>query len=225
MLDYSLDGVNFQADSIFNGLPAGMYTLYVRDDNGCVTEFVQYVAEPAELEVDAGPNVVVQLGDSIQLEGNTNYNGPLTWTWETDEFLSCNDCTDPWVFPMNTITYQVMVLDSNGCEATDDVTVTVQIDRNVFIPNTYTPNGDGINDVWHVFGGPDVANIKVMRVYDRWGEPIFEGTDIQPNDPVFGWDGTFKGQDMNSAVFVYYVVVEFIDGYEQEYKGDVTLLR
>jgi len=225
MLDYSLDGINYQVDSIFNGLLAGMYTVYVRDDNGCVYEFVQSVAESAELVVDAGPNVMVQLGDSIQLDGVANYNGPLTWTWETNDFLSCNDCPNPWVLPLNTITYQLMALDSNGCEASDEVTITVQIDRNVFIPNIFTPNQDGINDVFHAFGGPDVASIRTMNIYDRWGEPVFEANDIQPNDPSMGWDGRFRDQKMASSVFVYYIVVEFIDGYEREYKGDFTLIR
>jgi len=225
MLEYSLDGLNYQTDSLFNGLSAGMYTVYVRDDNGCVTEFVQNVYEPAEILVDTGPDIEIVLGDSVQLDAVTNHSGPVVWTWNTGEYLSCTDCADPWVYPLETVTYGVMVVDSNGCTASDDVAIIVNKERNVFIPNTFTPNGDGVNDILHVFGDPSVSNINIFTIYDRWGESLFTVENVMPNDPTFGWDGQFKGKEMNSAVFVYYAEVSFIDGEEKVLKGSVTLLR
>ncbi len=224
-LEYSLDGIYYQTDSIFNGLSAGQYTVYIRDDNGCVTEFIENVLEPAEIVVDAGPDIEILLGDSIQLDATTNHPGPVVWTWNNGEFLSCTDCPDPWVFPMESINYEVMVLDTNGCEASDDISIIVNKNRDVFIPNAFTPNGDGVNDLLYVFGDPSVSNIRLFKIFDRWGEQVFSTENVLPNDPTFGWDGQFKGQRMNGGVFVYYVEVAFIDGETETYKGSVTLLR
>jgi gliding motility-associated-like protein len=88
----------------------------------------------------------------------------------------------------------------------------------VFIPNTFTPNGDGKNDVFRVYG-KSIKNID-MRVYDRWGKEVYQASEL---DPV--WDGTSAGRIMNTAVFVYYARIEFMNGAIWERKGDVTLLR
>ena len=117
------------------------------------------------------------------------------------------------------------MVDSNECTASDDVAIIVNKERNVFIPNAFTPNGDGVNDILHVFGDPSVSNINIFTIYDRWGEALFTVENAMPNDPTFGWDGQFKGKEMNSAVFVYYAEVSFIDGEEKVLKGSVTLLR
>ncbi|HNE51303.1 MAG TPA: gliding motility-associated C-terminal domain-containing protein, partial [Chitinophagales bacterium] len=90
----------------------------------------------------------------------------------------------------------------------------------VYVPNTFTPNGDGQNDVLKVFG-PGVASVKEVRIFNRWGQLVFE-----TNDPSnIGWDGTFKGQELNPGVFVYYMDVECINGERTIKKGDITLLR
>ena len=81
------------------------------------------------------------------------------------------------------------------------------------------------NDVFTIYAGDGVKQINVLRIFDRWGELVYEGYNFPPNDPLFGWDGIFRGEPMNPAVFAYYTIVDFIDGKQRLYKGDVTLAR
>ena len=127
--------------------------------------------------------------------------------------------------PIEDIVYSLTVVDTNGCEGFDDVLIEVDKNRNVYIPNTFTPNGDGTNDVFRVYAGVGVNRITKFQVFDRWGESVFEATDLIPNDlGPDGWDGTFKGEFMNPGVFIYLIEVEFVDGVVLLYRGDITLL-
>ena len=126
---------------------------------------------------------------------------------------------------MSTTTYTVQVTDSLGCSATDEITITVDKSRDVYIPNVFTPNGDGINDNFMIFGGIGVTQIEVLKIYNRWGELLFEASNFQPNDPFFSWDGKLKGKSLNPSVFVYFAEISFFDGVTIPYKGDVTLLK
>ncbi|HFA50174.1 MAG TPA: gliding motility-associated C-terminal domain-containing protein [Bacteroidetes bacterium] len=96
----------------------------------------------------------------------------------------------------------------------------------IYVPNAFSPNGDGINDIFQIYaGGNGIAKVNSFRIFSRWGESVFEYFDFQPNDPQFGWDGKHKGQEMNPAVFAWFAEVELIDGDVRLLKGDVTLLR
>jgi gliding motility-associated-like protein len=96
----------------------------------------------------------------------------------------------------------------------------------VYIPNIFSPNGDGENDEFTIFADQKaVVNIHYLQVYSRWGELLWERHDFPPNDVSLGWDGTFQGLPMNPAVFVYQAELEFIDGRKELFKGDVTLER
>jgi gliding motility-associated-like protein len=98
---------------------------------------------------------------------------------------------------------------------------------NYYIPNTFTPNGDGYNDIFSVFTTDAIVNIKKMQVFDRWGEQIVAIQNVLPSfgGAGGGWDGTFKGQEAASDVYVYVIVLEFADGTTETVSGDVTLLR
>ncbi|MEO1713510.1 MAG: gliding motility-associated C-terminal domain-containing protein, partial [Bacteroidota bacterium] len=113
----------------------------------------------------------------------------------------------------------------NGCSAMDATEIIVRFPQNIYVPNVFSPDFDGINDVFYPFAGNDVAQILTFRVFDRWGELLHENLNFQPNDPTYGWDGTFRGQPMNPGIFVYYLEVEFINGQTEVIKGDVLLMQ
>jgi gliding motility-associated-like protein len=94
----------------------------------------------------------------------------------------------------------------------------------IFVPNTFSPNGDGRNDRFYP-QGLGVAGIKHMRIFNRWGELVFEKTNFSSNDPSQGWDGTYKGKILSPDVFVYMIDVLCSNNQFQELKGNVTLLR
>jgi gliding motility-associated-like protein len=93
------------------------------------------------------------------------------------------------------------------------------------VPTAFSPNGDGVNDYFAIYGGIDVQKVKRFMVFDRLGEMIFDAKDFFPNDPRHGWDGKLREEIMNTSVFVYYLEVEFKDGAVEEFKGDVTLVK
>ena len=96
--------------------------------------------------------------------------------------------------------------------------------RNILIPNIFNPE-NGQDPLLYVFGGRDVEEIETFLIFDRWGTQVFEQKNFQPNDPSKGWDGKFRGDLLNPAVFVYQARVRFIDGEKILYKGDITLIR
>ena len=89
----------------------------------------------------------------------------------------------------------------------------------------FTPNGDGVNDIFYIQGGEKVEKVTTMRVFDRWGDLVFEGTGMEINDIQNGWDGTFKGKPCTSGAYVWYAEVLFKDGETKVLRGDVILLR
>lgn len=99
----------------------------------------------------------------------------------------------------------------------------------VYIPNVFTPNNDGKNDYFTVYGGVNVKRINNLKIFDRWGEMVFDKDNFPPNLEIEGWDGSIKHKDnstpFNTAVFVYSAEVEFINGEKETFKGDVTLIR
>ncbi|MFN0274910.1 MAG: gliding motility-associated C-terminal domain-containing protein [Chitinophagales bacterium] len=102
--------------------------------------------------------------------------------------------------------------------------VTVEECNPVYIPNTFTPNNDGMNDFFFPYG-PDLFAIKTFRIYDRWGELIYEANDISANDESQGWNGTCRGQQVMEGVYAYVIVMELLSGIELSENGNVTLLR
>ena len=103
--------------------------------------------------------------------------------------------------------------------------VRVRFDKQVYIPNAFSPNGDGRNDLFYLFGGPDVAIILRLRVFDRWGELVYKEQNLPPNQPAGAWDGTFRGQRLNPGMFIYIAEVEFINRQVEVFKGEVNLVR
>jgi len=172
------------------------------------------------LPLDLGPNQTIELGDSIQLmpQGEIAVD---TFFWRPDGLTDF----EPFVSPAATTTYRLTAADSSGCSASDRITIIVERRREVYAPNVFSPNGDGTNDGFTLFVGDDVAAVTNFRIFDRWGNMVFEQPELLPNIEAEGWDGTFRGNEMDSGVFVFYAEVEFIDGQTEVVKGEVVLMR
>lgn len=214
----------FSSAPLIANLPVGVYTVMVQDANGCIYEQEVIINQPEELVVSLGDDKHITLGDSVRLVAQTSYD-VNNFIWKQDSTLSCVNCFDPIASPMSTNSYVVTVMDENGCRASDQITVFVDKERQVYIPNGFSPNNDGQNDVFMIFAGPDVRKIKSFLLFNRWGETLFELYNFQPNDPAYGWDGTHRGRAMNTGVYVYLAEIEFIDGEVILYKGDVLLRK
>lgn len=223
---YSLNDGMYQQNPYFGGLGTGAFEINIQDANGCEFYQIMVIEEPpASIEVSLGETQQITWGDSIQLNptvDNPNLIDEIIWS--PAEGLSCYDCLTPMATPDNSVTYTVTVITENGCDDSAEITLYVDKERNLYIPNVFTPDGDGINDVFTVYPGQGVEQVQLMQVYDRWGNHVFERTDFDPLDIELGWNGYFRSQKMNPGVYVYYIEVLYEDGVIIPYKGDVTIL-
>jgi gliding motility-associated-like protein len=145
--------------------------------------------------------------------------------WMTQDTVDCDNCLSWTTIPLQSNNYAVAVVDTNGCSGTDMIQVFVNKERQVFIPNAFSPNLDGANDLFMIFAGDDVEEIESLNIYDRWGENVFSEANFQPNDPKSGWDGFFRGVPLNNCVLVYSAVIRFKDGEKEVFKGDISIVR
>jgi gliding motility-associated-like protein len=173
------------------------------------------------------PGQSILAGNTIQLipTMSTPQNVSYLWT-PADSTISCFDCPHPFVTPsVSPTTYVLHVSTIEGCHAEDSVTIHLFCQSSqIFIPNTFTPNGDGVNDWFHV-SGKGLGLVKRMSIYNRWGQIVYEAHDINANNPGEGWNGTFNGAILEPDVFVYIIDVLCETGEPYSFKGDVTLMR
>lgn len=230
---YSFEGGAFGSMPQLTNINAGTYSITIRDSRGCLFETSITVTEPPLLEVDLGSNIIVELGEGVTLEAEVSGRDPMDivdWIWNPQVDPTCPNCPDQVFVPTEETFVEVTVVDSNGCVANASITVFITVTRQVYIPNAFSPNGDGINDFLGVYAGPfRIREIKEFRIFDRWGEQVFHRENIpDPEnmlDETNAWDGTFDGEPMDPGVFIYYILIEFADGVEEAFQGDFTLLR
>lgn len=112
-----------------------------------------------------------------------------------------------------------------GCRARDKISIYVLCDNtNVFVPNTFSPNGDGVNDVFYPRGN-GVFAVKSLHIFNRWGEAVFQNANFNANNASAGWDGTYKGKKLSPDVFVYALEVVCSNNQSMVFKGNVALIK
>lgn len=174
--------------------------------------------------VFAGGDASIRSGGSMQLKPVTSQD-VNAYQWTPPIGLNCTGCPNPVASPKVTTTYKLTASNPGGCRSSDEVKIVVlcQAD-NIFMPNTFSPNGDGINELLYPRGS-GVRSIRALRIYNRWGELVFQRQDVSPNDPSAGWDGTFKGRLLPPDVYVYFLDVICDNQGMVTRKGDVALIR
>ena len=229
-LEYSLDGEFFETIGsvpfVIPQLAAGVYTVFVQDENACLAEATVVVNPANELLLEIRPaSETINLGDSILLEGMVNFTA-ADIQWNPTETLSDPESLVTFAKPMVSTTYTLLVTDEAGCTAQNFVNILVNKETPIFIPNVFSPNGDGANDLLFINARINsIQEIRSFNIYDRWGEIVFTAEHFMPNDPAYGWDGKLDGRTLNPAVFVYAAEVEFVDGRVEVLTGDVVLVR
>jgi len=229
----SLNGSPFSSTTTYGGLAAGTYEVAVQEQSsGCTASQSIQLDEPPELLVsntilegeDGLYHLEIIFGDSILIPGFILDPNVTEFWWEDpDSTLSCTLCLNPVARPVRTTVYVLHVVDENGCIT--QIGVKIEVIKEVYFPNIFTPNGDGINDGFTGFGRPSSGSIEELWIFSRWGEFIYRGNGLPFNVESLGWDGTFKGEPMNPGVFAFIARVVFVDGEVVIFKGDVTLVR
>ena len=224
--EFSLDGTNFQSSASLSGIPAGDYSVQVMDSQGCIASADAFVDEPIALVVDAGEDQTIELGYSVDIRAVVSAF-PVTFQWTPTDSLSCIDCPNPVAAPSNSTTYLLTVIDDDNCTALDSITITVTKNRPIYIPNAFSPNDDGVNDYFTIYGGPATQSIINFQVYDRWGAQIFADTNLPmgQDDESAGWDGKINGEVVKPGVYTFFAEVSYIDNVTILYEGDITVVR
>ncbi|MEZ5056176.1 MAG: gliding motility-associated C-terminal domain-containing protein [Saprospiraceae bacterium] len=205
-------------------LNAGGYLLEITDANDCNFRLPVSISPAQQPQVSAGRDTLVKAGTPFALIGRTNIN-PASVLWEPPLYLECDTCLITNSTPGAEITYTITVFDAAGCSGSDDITIRIFSEKNVYVPSGFSPNGDGINDGFTLYSDQEAVRMKTFMVFDRWGNVVYEGNNVELNMPELGWDGTYKGKAMDPAVFVYFAEIEFADGSTEVFKGDVALVR
>ncbi len=226
---YSINsGASFQSDPIFENLDPGPYILQIQDSDDCILEASIEISDAQSPAIFLEELVALQLGDSYEIIPTFNILeseiAEILWTPAIG--LDCSDCLTPIATPTQNTEYTVQIMDNQGCFGTATIQIFVQKGLGVYIPNVFSPNGDGNNDVFTILAKPNVvAQVYALQIFDRWGAHIYSAENFSPNDAKFGWDGEHKGEALGAGVYVYFAEIEFVDGRREILKGDVLLLR
>lgn len=229
-------GNTIQATDTFRNLTVGVYTLIVKDVNGCEGATSLNVAAPGYFTVDltATPAYILA-GEAVQLHADAQSDTTVTgYVWnllDSLNFQGCadtNNCNDPIAYPRNTRTYTVTAVNARGCQVSASVLVTVSDHPSVFMPTAFTPNGDGLNDKFEF----DILGAKSadVGIWNRWGEKVFNNPNQLNgiNNALNGsntWDGSFRGKAVQYDTYIYQVNVTYFDGHKEMMAGTVTVMK
>ncbi|MEP7195226.1 MAG: gliding motility-associated C-terminal domain-containing protein [Saprospiraceae bacterium] len=223
--EYSIDnGLSYFNQSIFTGLSSGNYNLKIRDRNGCEFSGTVVIKDEQGIDISLPTNIELSLNEQINLNLIINNSNNPTILWSPSDQLSCNNCTNPVLTGTKDQVISVVVTDANGCTDIASISVHVKSDIQVFVPNTFSPNGDNINDYFFPKSNTQSVLISNMSIYSRWGELIFSKDDLEANSERDGWNGMFSGKNLNPGVYVYKITYTANNKVEIIY-GDVTLFR
>ena len=223
---YSIDGGTYYAtNGEFLNLSPGEYQVKVTDQYGCFWEEEVTISAPEEIWVEAGNDTEINLADQITFQPTTNIVAIDSVLWTPPEGLDCPTCLSTTARPLQSTTYQLQVWDENGCLAQSMITVLVRPGYEVYVPNAFSPNNDGFNDLFTVFAGDNVAEVRRLAVFERWGGQVFLAEHFQPNALPFGWDGNWRGNPAPEGIYIWMAEVEFLDGRVKLFEGNVNLIR
>ena len=222
---YSIDGGNFFTSAAeFPNLSPDVYEVKVQDKNGCYWEETVEIIAPDEIWVDAGDDWDIRLGESLELNAFPNFV-PDSILWSPPVDLECPTCLETTASPRKTTTYTILLFNENGCSAESKVSVLVRPQYEVYVPNAFSPNGDGINDSFMLQSDDNVKQVRRMAIFERWGGLVFSAENFQPNDINVGWDGKWRNEPAPQGMYVWVAEVEFLDGKVRVFEGSVGLFR
>ncbi len=220
---YGIDQSPESSDTgYFQNLSAGLHIITAINTKGCVDSLPVFIPQPLPIEVIITPDsITLPLGGSQQvLVTCLNASNP-TYNWTPSNGMSCVDCPNPVVSAYAPGDYLITVSTVNGgatCYGTATLNVQIQRHTHSYTPNAFTPNGDGNNDVFLIYG-EEIRNIS-LKIFNRWGEKVFETT-----NSLAGWDGTYKGVLQSSGVYIYESIITYLDNTQETKNGSITLIR
>ena len=224
---YRLDNGLRTQRTQYDGLPVGRYDVEVIGSDGCSTVQTFEIFKGIEPRVRLREDTTIRLGDSLNLEFITTFQDWDTLIWTSSGPLPEQRADGSIrVSPLESQTYRLQIRDEEGCSASDFIVLTVDGQVDVYVPSAFSPNGDNTNELFRPYAGSQVQRLLVFKVYDRWGELLYDlNADPLRDTDGFGWDGRLNGRVMNPQVFIWELEVELVDGTVLRDLGDFILMR
>lgn len=224
---FSLDNYWFSNIKSFNSKKSGTYNLYIKDTYGCKLDTIILIYDGVDVQLKLGVDKNnIYLGDSVNVKALILAdNGIENYYWNPEELFSDFDTTNQVIHPLKSMEISLKVEDVNGCSDEDALWIEVIGKPDVYIPNIFTPNGDGVNDYFYMKSGSGIKSISKLMIFDRWGEKVFEKKNLKQNVPNDGWNGKYKGKNVQAGVYVYQFILELENGLIENLSGDITILK
>jgi gliding motility-associated-like protein len=202
-----------------------VYTVVGTDAYSCYTDTSNiFVAVQPLPTIHAGEDVELLTGSTFVLETHSS-NDVVQWNWSPADYLNCPTCPSPVTTPRSHIEYVVTARTQYGCVAMDTLNIKlVCAQSRIGIPNSFTPNGNGKNDLFMI-KGKGVKQVKSMRVFNRWGQKVFERTNFNIDDPSAAWNGLHNGNPVPSGAYVYVAELLCDTGELFVKKGSIVVIR
>ena len=227
---------------LINGIPGGILFAVVNDQGSSIP--VQLPNDSNFLEKDytnnigtgyyspdtiaispADTTVMANQPFTMQIENALANTSTINWQPGSGYSLSCDHCASPIITPHSSSIVEVELINPFGCKLSGKSIIKTFTGGIVTIPNAFTPNGDGHNEIFYIMGGREIRLLEEFDIFNRWGDRIFHQGNVPANDPSFGWNGMYGGKWAEMGTYVYFVKIRFNDGSLQLYKGTVTLIR
>lgn len=205
-------------------LNPGTFALNITNASGCSFDTTITIQSPRSLSLELGPDTTLRRGAKVTFKPQLNF-APSQISWSPPEGLISAESLNAQAEPVFTTTYTLMLSDSAGCEVSDKIQVLVAGQVEAYFPNAFSPNGDEVNDYFNGYGGGDIEALEYLRIFDRWGNLVFEGTNIPVNDPTKGWDGTSRGLPSPIGLYVFSSLVRLRNGSKYQAAGELNLVR
>ncbi|MEE9438927.1 MAG: gliding motility-associated C-terminal domain-containing protein [Saprospiraceae bacterium] len=205
------------------------YVLIVSDANGCsfeksfiIDDIIDWSIsiDASEEEIKSGENTDLSLNSTLMSDEIVSI------VWSDESLIDCINCSEINVKPLETTQYKVVVIDVNGCVKTAEITIRVKTIPDITITNIFSPNDDGVNDIFSLFGNDDKFVVQLFTIYDRWGNKTWSINNIELNNSNVGWDGKKRGKLLLPGVYVYQILLQDKEtGEIKQYHGDITLVH
>jgi gliding motility-associated-like protein len=220
-------GLNTNTGNTVNANPSTttLYSVVGFDDKNCFTDTAKYLVKVFPIPtINAGDDKTINVGNSLTLTPTFSSDvNSIVWTPST--WIVGTNYPSITVKPNLNQEYKVTARNAGGCTNSDIVNVFVLCDgSNFYIPNTFSPNGDGMNDKFYP-RGTGLFTIKQLRIFDRWGNEVFARYNFKANEETSGWDGTYKDQKVGSEVYVYLIELLCDNNTSLIYKGNIALVK
>ena len=229
---YGVDEPPYTYETRFDGLGGGNHTLFLADSVGCIFAFPFFAGTYPHTLGTAERDTTITLGDSVVIfaqpaPGVAPGSLLVQWSSPTNGIMACDTCITTLVWPQKNTVFLAFFATKEGCTSQDPVRISIRRGE-IYFPNVIRPNGSDDPRNCCFTGYPNNRSVRMIRrlqIFDRWGNQVFQKYNFDAGVHSFGWDGTFRGQELNPAVFVWQAEVEFVDGEVEFFSGDVTMVR